>query len=362
MSYRILIADTYYDAYLSEFYARRPMLQDASYQHQLDELLADRFSCSGVYARELRNLGHQADVVILNANPLQRRWAREHDLPAIGPGPKWHPEIFAAQVRDYRPDILFMQELSVAGDSVIHDVRQDVRWVVGQMACSIPNGRTFADYDLMVSSWKPMVTYFRGRGMPSTFFRLGFDADIRPDLARLEKSFDVTFVGGLSNVHQTRFHWLEHLCRNAAIDVFGYGLDTVPENSPIRDRHRGPAWGIDSFRVMARSKITLNCHGSIDVSGHPSEGHANNMRLFEATGSGTLLLTDWKDDLHELFEPGQEVAVYHDADDCLQQMKRLLDSESERRAVAAAGLDKTLRVHTYALRMSEFLDGVRELL
>ena len=31
------------------------------------------------------------------------------------------------------------------------------------------------------------------------------------------------------------------------------------------------------------------------------------MRLFEATGAGTLLITDWKVNLHNVFELGKEV-------------------------------------------------------
>jgi hypothetical protein len=38
-----------------------------------------------------------------------------------------------------------------------------------------------------------------------------------------------------------------------------------------------------------------------------AEGHANNMRLYEATGVGTCLLTDRGSNLGELFEVGREV-------------------------------------------------------
>ena len=60
------------------------------------------------------------------------------------------------------------------------------------------------------------------------------------------------------------------------------------------------------YRVLARSKIALNRH--IDVA----EDHANNMRLYEATGVGTFLITDAKRNLSELFEPGEEVVTYAD--------------------------------------------------
>ena len=63
------------------------------------------------------------------------------------------------------------------------------------------------------------------------------------------------------------------------------------------------------YRVLARTRVAMNRHGDI------AEGHANNMRLFEATGAGALLATEAADNLPELFEPGREVLAYRDADD-----------------------------------------------
>ncbi len=37
-----------------------------------------------------------------------------------------------------------------------------------------------------------------------------------------------------------------------------------------------------------------------------------NMRLFEATGSGVFLLTEYHDNLREYFEPGKEVETFGD--------------------------------------------------
>ena len=41
-----------------------------------------------------------------------------------------------------------------------------------------------------------------------------------------------------------------------------------------------------------------------------AKSYANNMRLYEATGVGALLVTDWKENLGEMFEPGKEVVAY----------------------------------------------------
>jgi spore maturation protein CgeB len=106
------------------------------------------------------------------------------------------------------------------------------------------------------------------------------------------------------------------------------------------------------FRVIAGARIALNRH--IDVA----EDYANNMRLYEATGVGSLLLTDVKQNLGELFEVGQEVVAYRDEDELVEAVEHYLAHEDERDALAAAGQRRTLADHTYAVRMRELADIV----
>jgi spore maturation protein CgeB len=80
------------------------------------------------------------------------------------------------------------------------------------------------------------------------------------------------------------------------------------------------------------------------------------MRLFETTGVGSLLLTDAKVNLGELFEPGREVVAYRDADDLVASARRYLADDAARREIASAGQARTLRDHTYAVRMQELVD------
>jgi len=110
------------------------------------------------------------------------------------------------------------------------------------------------------------------------------------------------------------------------------------------------------YEVLAGARIALNHH--IDVAGR----YANNMRLYEATGVGALLLTDWKENLPQLYEPGKEVAVYRNVEECADLMEHYLAREDVRAGVARAGQERTLRDHTYEQRMREFVELARPLL
>jgi spore maturation protein CgeB len=77
------------------------------------------------------------------------------------------------------------------------------------------------------------------------------------------------------------------------------------------------------------------------------------MRLFEATGMGTMLITDWKVNLHKMFEPGKEVITYRTAEECADLIHYYLEHDTERETIARAGQERTLREHTYYQRMRE---------
>jgi len=164
----------------------------------------------------------------------------------------------------------------------------------------------------------------------------------------------VVFVGGYTSNHTGGNRLFEHVAGQVPMDFWGYGEEGLPATSLIRRSFRGEAWGLQMYRILAESQIGLNRH--IDLS----ERFANNMRLFEATGVGTLLLTDWKDNLHELFEVGKEVVAYRTPQECAELVKHYLEHDGERRAVAKAGQERTLRDHTYQQRMKELADIVRK--
>jgi spore maturation protein CgeB len=86
------------------------------------------------------------------------------------------------------------------------------------------------------------------------------------------------------------------------------------------------------------------------------------MRLFEVTGVGSLLLTDAKTNLGELFEAGEEVVTWNDTAHCVEQVSRYLADDSARRQIAAAGQRRTLRDHTYRRRMEQYHGVVSELM
>ena len=110
------------------------------------------------------------------------------------------------------------------------------------------------------------------------------------------------------------------------------------------------------YKKLLQSKITINNH--IDVA----QNYANNMRLFEATGCGTLLLTDQKQNLNQYFNVGKEVVVYHDLNNLVDQLKLLQNNDKLRNKIALAGQKRTLKDHIYLKRIKKINKIINKLL
>jgi spore maturation protein CgeB len=207
----------------------------------------------------------------------------------------------------------------------------------------------------MVSSWPPIVEHFRSQGIAAEHFRLGFDRRVLDRLTPRGPKIAVSFVGGFAPSHPDRIAWLEEVLQTVDAEIYCYGIENAGAASAVRRHYRGPAWGLEMYAILARSQVTLNRHAQIDVRGAVSTEWANNMRLYEATGVGACVLTEWRPRLHELFEPDHEVATYRDTAECVEKIRFLLVDDARRSVIARRGQQRTLLEHTYEQRMAELI-------
>jgi spore maturation protein CgeB len=343
---RILVVDTCYPAFLREHYARTPGLAERSYEDQWRALMDTFFGTADSYSHHLAQLGHEAHEVVANCAPLQQAWAREHGLSSAA-----EDEIVVAQARSFEPDVVYLQDLHHPSDRMLDGLREVSRLVAGQIASEAPREGRLRRFDLLLSSFPHFVERFRSLGIDSELLRLAFDSRV---LERLESeraavaTEGAVFVGSLNRTQHRRANTLlARAARRVPIEFWGYGARGWAPWSPLRRRYRGEAWGLEMYRVLRAARISLNRH--IAVAGP----YANNMRLYEATGVGSLLLTDERRNLAELFEPGSEVVTYSNAADLADRVRHYLEHEDERRSIAEAGQQRTLRDHGYDTRMRD---------
>jgi spore maturation protein CgeB len=360
---RVLVVDPYYPAFLQAHYREQPELAHAPYAEQLDALMARRFGTSDAYSHHLRRLGHAAAELVPNCVELQATWAREHRRARLhrlaarvarGPGAATLSRlalqsVLRAQIDAFEPDVVYFQNLSFPTDALLERLRKQCRLIVGQIASPAPPPERLRRFDLILTSFPHFVERLRRLGVDSEYFPLAFDERL-DDAAAADgtREYPVVFVGGVDpRVHAAGTALLERVADAADLNVWGYGADALPAGSPLRSRYHGEAWGLAMYDVLARAQIVVNRH--IDVA----EGYANNMRMFEATGSGALLITEAAPNLADLFEPGGEVVTYAGADGLVEAVRRYANDDGARLEIARAGHARTMRDHTYARRIPE---------
>jgi hypothetical protein len=369
---RFLLVDTDYAAFTAWFEAREPGFSERSHADQLSARRRAFFGTASSYAHALRELGHEAHEVFLDNRSLQAAWAREHGVPwqderrRLGwrlrkgvipwPSPRvdrpWLLAVLEAQIAHHRPDVLLVMNLYAVPVSFLARVKPLIGAVVGQHAVGRLGADDWSVYDLVTSSSPATVAWFTQRGVPAALNRLAFDPRAL-DLLEPRRELPATFIGSCHSIHVSRMRWLERVCALHEVHVSTADVAEIPRASAVR-RHLEPAeWGRGMLSFLRHSRLTLNHHGDV-------ADHANNMRLFEATGVGTLLITDAKSDLGELFEVGKEVVAYRTPEECAELIAHYLAHEDERRTIAAAGQRRTLTEHAYVRRTSQLTELLLE--
>jgi hypothetical protein len=386
---RILVLNADYPRFLAWLYRRQPGLENASYAAQMAARNASLFGVADFYSRNFAASGHPAAEIHVNNPWLQSAWAREHGIPVdmaeapaaakprrlpawlqravtpfkpllrplarkIGLSPRLDAQaenILCAQIEEFRPDLVINQDTFHVDTGLIRRIRGIGRPIlVGQVGIEPSRGEDWAVYDLMMSQLSTTVNFFRNLGVRAELNHLAFEPAILDSLpAAPATAHDVSFVGTVSADHRQRIALLEAVAERYDLKLFGSPPQALPATSPLHRCFQGEVWGAEMYQVLRRSRVTLNSH--IDLAGR----EAGNMRLFEATGVGAFLLTDFKDNLHTLFAPDREVGVWRSTDDCLAAIGDALADNNRRADIARAGQARTMAQHTYRHRTQEIL-------
>lgn len=377
---RFLILETNYQNVLDLVYDGNKNLANREYLEQLKAIYDLGFARVDFLPKNLQLLGHEAYQVIVNADILQKRWAFEHGLKIpnttqrriyrtldrvckycgissnIYSG-RWDLKIVLAQVKHYNPDIILNCDLNHFPSRFLKEIKSTNRILVGECSFPFKNNINLSYYDLIISAAPHFVDRFRSQGVNAEHLRLGFEASILDKLSfEGNKSDDVVFIGSISAYHQDRIKLLEKVSQHIPLQIYGNVSKNILIHSPLKKRIYPAIWGYNMYQRLSLSGIVLNYH--IDVAGE----NGGNMRMYEATGVGTLLITDWKKNLFEMFEPGKEVIAYRTPEECVELIQYYLEHEGERKAIARAGQERTLREHTYYQRMQELVKIVQKYL
>lgn len=372
--YKLLEINSQYDRYLSAFYNKHNDIDKLSYNELFSLLTNDCFAEADFIHSHLKNLGIEYKVIFYNNRNLQNKWNPEHkDMSYF--------EILLSQIKEFLPDIILISDVSgfTKEETVMikESVPNKVKKLVGFHFTTLDN--TFKQnvslYDQIYTGDKYYVNMMKSYGIPAVLLRHAFEPMILDRLPKVERKNEVCFAGSIfrgKKMHDNRLNMLNTLSVfNVPYAFYGkiYGQTQLDSSIEISEEEKKnlniindiekdmkpDLYGIAYYSVLNQYNICLNLHA-------PMGNGAGNMRMFEATGIGTCLLTDYKDENSELFDVDKEIVVYESFEDMVEKAKWLLDNPKKAQEIALAGQKRTLTDYTYKNKAEQLNEYIQELL
>ncbi len=266
--------------------------------------------------------------------------------------------ILAKQIIYYKPDIFINTLVKYISSELLRKLKEILNFkLIGYHSAETIDESILKPYDFIFSPFLPTVIQAKSAGVRAELIHLGFDKDIfnfcKPKHQK-ERKYDVVFVGSFHHVHQSRKKLIEKVAEHFGEKFFLWTQSESSLTSTLKKRFMGKVIGKEMFQILSNSKIVVNHHGDILPWAH-------NLRLFEATGMGCLLITDDLPGLDILFEPEREVITYHTPEDCIYKIEKFLQDENAREKIALAGQKRTLKDHLYINRATKLLEIIEKL-
>lgn len=402
MSYKILKVTTFYNNFLKYYYHNNQEIKKEKYAIQYRHLMDQCFAYSDFFSKNFRKIGIESYDIILNATPLQDAWWKEF-------GKEYTSDIFIEQLKYYKPEVLIVQDTLWFDIKYINYIRNEIKsikLIIGFCCFPIPKEhlKIFKVYDFILACSPQFVHILKQNNIKTYEFNHSFEESIIQKLRPIEKdSNKLIFTGSFissSSYHDDRLKLVEFLLQSgidldiytsAKNEAFSYylskytayyfanilkkiGLDKINQrikplkkvrvldSSPKKAKYskvfikktQPPVYGIEMYRKLKQANMVLNVHGGI------AGDYAANVRLFEATGIGSCLITDYKKNIKSFFDPGYEIVTYENPDECIEKIHWLQNNPEAANDIAIAGQKRTLRNHTIQNRVLYLNNIIKE--
>ncbi|MCM1173604.1 MAG: glycosyltransferase [Blautia sp.] len=161
-----------------------------------------------------------------------------------------------------------------------------------------------------------------------------------PDPYYLKEYF---FARKLTHIERTLL--MEILAERYDLHLYTRNDEAVPEG--IR-RHPQVSQMSGGFKVFYSSRINLNITMRSIESGIP-------MRIFDIMSVGGFVLSNYQEEIPELFEEGQEIATFRTPEELIEKADYYLKHDKERMKIGINGYQKVKKCYTYEQQLNKIL-------
>jgi spore maturation protein CgeB len=226
-----------------------------------------------------------------------------------------------------------------------------VFWFPGNVAQLGRQLMLLAPYDALFFKDPLLVERLRGNlGLPVYYLPEACNPRCHRPLVPAGTEPYLAIVGSL---HPSRVRLLERLiAKGIPLKLYGGAPPPWLGDSPVLHLQPRPAvLREEKARVFRAAAGVLNTL-------HPAEMTGVNARLFEATGSGGAVLTQFRPALPGLFTADREVLVFHDFDELVGLASRLLNEAGLTARLGDAAAQRSHRDHAYEVRLQALIEKV----
>lgn len=271
----------------------------------------------------------------------------------------WHVVMnrrLISQVRRFRPDILLISKGGTIEAETLWEIRKDN----GTQIINVMNDNPLLMGN--VNAIPPCHYYFvKDTYVLQSLRRSGFSnvhylpqcvdpavrrpLELGPEDMRTFSS-DIMIIGSL---YPYRLKLVKEL-KDLKPAIWGTGWNKA-DDADILKLYRGRGvWGTEKTKAICGAAITLNPHHPLnDIRGTQS-------RTFDIAACAGFQLSEYKEDIEDLFEIGREMVCYRTLDELKEQIHYYLLHPDERRKIGTAGRERVLKDHTYDNRLRQILD------
>lgn len=367
---RFFKASSFYSTYIDYFIKRNQNIE--GYRELYNTISGDFYDWADSWKFYLEESEkYEVFESVVNFEMLQKQWAREKNIRYRSEN--WKFDILEEQIKAFMPDILFAHDNAIVNANFIKKIRANVKsikLVIGYDGTGLLDPEKFSEHDLIFSCL-PETAAFYNLEKIGFYLPFGFDERILKSIKTRNKRHYFTFSGSVfyeKNYHMQRFLFVLKLLKKTKLQIFAdnhkniwgkiskrqikrllkFRFNEFLNSYIFEAKRQPPLFGMEMYQMLSDSFLTFNIHG--DKVGP----HAANRRLFEATGVGTALLTDWKDNITDFFVNGQEILTYNSIEEAINLVRYYENKKDILLKIGEKAQERTLKDHTMRDRILSF--------
>ena len=382
-----------------QIYKKHKRLKDSCYNDQYFKIKDEAITSIGEWPDNFSKIDVECKVICVNNPFLQETWCNENYFEPEKENPEF--SIVIAQIRKFAPSHLIVMNPGYFNQNnrfykllyYCPSIKTKICWY------GAPSGEIsfFKNYDYVLSPSKNLTEKTVNDGLKCFHLNHAFEPRILDLVGEGKKRKNkICFIGSLNSGNEwynQRISYLERISKEIEIDIYSdvqklsyyqrfkqtyifkrHSLCKVllerniknnlilnhsdkinlPRydrltSSQIAKKINPPRYGLDMFKLLSSYRFTFNMH--IPLSGIT----AGNLRLTEALGLGTCLLTDSKINNNEFLNKYVDYCSYKSVEEFIDKYQFLMDNPSFVDQISKDLMQQTLAFHNTSNQFDKLL-------